>query len=29
MKRGISFTVFDPADSPQAVALDEHRYDVE
>ena len=29
MKRGIKFTVFDPADGPQAVALNEHRYDVE
>jgi hypothetical protein len=29
MKRGISLTVFDPADGPQAVALDEHRYDVQ
>ena len=29
MKRGISFTVFDPADGPQAVTLDEHRYYVE
>jgi hypothetical protein len=26
---GISCTVFDPADSPQTVALDEHRYDVQ
>jgi hypothetical protein len=25
---GISFTVFDPADGPQTIALDEHRYDV-
>jgi hypothetical protein len=25
----ISFTVFDPADGPQAVALDKHRYDVQ
>src|SRR2546421_7911958 len=29
VKRGISCTVFDPADGPQAVALDEHRYYVE
>src|SRR5438132_6943849 len=29
VQHGISFTVFDPADSPQTVALDEHRYDVQ
>jgi hypothetical protein len=29
VKRGISFTVFDPADSPQAVTFDEHRNDVQ
>ena len=26
---GISFRVFEPADGPQTVALDEHRYDVQ
>jgi hypothetical protein len=29
VQRGISFTVFDPADSPQAVTFDEHRHDVQ
>jgi hypothetical protein len=29
VKYGISCTVFDPADGPQTVALDEHRYDVQ
>jgi hypothetical protein len=29
VKHSISCTVFDPADGPQAVALDEHRYDVQ
>jgi hypothetical protein len=29
VQRGISFTVFDPADSPQAVTFDEHRNDVQ
>jgi hypothetical protein len=29
VQHGISCTVFDPADGPQAVALDEHRYYVE
>ena len=29
VKRGISFTVFDPADSPQAGTFDEHRNDVQ
>ena len=26
---GISGTVFDPADGPEAITLDEHRYDVQ
>jgi hypothetical protein len=29
VQHGISCTVFDPADGPQTVALDEHRYDVQ
>jgi hypothetical protein len=29
VQRGISFTVFNPADGPQAIALDEHRHDVQ
>jgi hypothetical protein len=29
VKHGIRFTVFDPADSPQAVTFDEHRHDVQ
>jgi hypothetical protein len=29
VKHSISFTVFDPADGPQTVALDEHRHDVQ
>ena len=29
VQHGISNTVFDPADGPQTVALDEHRYDVQ
>jgi hypothetical protein len=29
VKRSISFTVFAPADGPQAVALNEHRYYVQ
>lgn len=29
VKHSIRFTVFDPANGPQAIALDEHRYDVQ
>src|SRR5262245_16798559 len=29
VQHSISCTVFDPADGPQTVALDEHRYDVQ